>query len=282
MKGLLAGDALLDFGVPPWAFADSSIRRPTQCLLLLEGTSGEDALFARGVQAACASIGYQGVRAMRLGERLDPDIMERCFQASRGSRCLALMDHASAVRFVEVARTAGVRLLSMGRHASSRESACHLRHEWAVSSPLHSVAETLAEQLAKRQVSFVIRESVLRELPEESAAINWSLPGFSSYRLETEAIHLHCSGVSLAEGCEWTSLDERDAWTVLPVEERPRDAVMWQASNWVEFIGYATMLSALGAGPVKESCSNRAFLHRSYHDEPVLAGEQFVSFVMDL
>jgi hypothetical protein len=110
----------------------------------------------------------------------------------------------------------------------------------------------------------------------------WAMRGFSSYRLEAESLHLHCSGLSLEEGCEWTSLNGRDDWTALQVEEGPREAAMWQASNWVEFIGYAVMLSALGAGSVKESCSNRAFLYRSHHDEPVTPEEQFVSFVMDL
>src|SRR5215217_2166968 len=281
MKGLLARGALLDLGVPSWAFADASMRRPTECRLLLQGTSG-DALFQRGAEGACASLGYQAVKAVTLADRFDCDRMVGWFRDSRGSRCIAVMDDASAVSFIELARTAGVRLLSMGRHASSTGNVCQLRHEWAVSSPLHSVAGALAAQLAKTQMSFVIRESVLREWPEQVAVISWSAPGFSSYRLEEESIHLHCSGVSLAEGCEWTSLDRSDAWMALPAEKGQCDGVMWQSSNWVESIGYAVMLSALGADSVTEACCNRAFLHRSHQQEPVLRDERFVSFVMDI
>ena len=55
MRGMLASGALLALGVPSWAFADQSARRPKQCMLVLGGTSADEA-FACGTQAACAAL----------------------------------------------------------------------------------------------------------------------------------------------------------------------------------------------------------------------------------
>ncbi len=61
MKGMLASGALLALGVPSWAFTDQPQRKRKHCLLVLSGI-GADEAFARGTQAACAAMTYEGFR----------------------------------------------------------------------------------------------------------------------------------------------------------------------------------------------------------------------------
>lgn len=284
MKGLLAGGALLAMGVPPWTFAESPARRPGQCLLLLGG-AGADEAFASGAGTASTRMAYDGLKIVKLkgGLLTDTDRAVMLLKQSQGARCIAVMDDAGAVIFLELARTAGVRLLSMGTHACSTDAACPLRHIWASTSPAYRVGGVLASQLLQRQGSFSITESFLQEPPEESAWTSWSAPGFSSYRfIEAEAIHMHCSGLSLPDGGRLLDLETTKGWIPIPQQTCRRDSVTWRSENWVESVGYAVTASALGLDSVRESCSERAFVHRSRHGEPIQPMERFVSFVMDI
>ena len=284
MKGMLAGGALLALGTPSWAFADSPARRPKQCVLLLGDTSA-DALFTSGARAACAGMTDERLQTVKLkgGLLAGTDRVAKLLEESRGARWIAVMDDASSIIFLELARTAGARLVSMGTHACSRDSSCPLRHVWATTSPAHGVGGLLASQYIQGQGSFSITETFLQDPVEERSLTSWSAPGFSSYRSgETEAMHLHCSDLSLSDGCGLIGLTLTEGWIPIPSQACQRDPVTWQSENWVESVGYAVTATAFGVESVRESCSGRAFVHQSRHSERVQPMERFVSFVMDI
>jgi hypothetical protein len=260
------------------------MRSPSHCVLLLGGTSADD-VFERGARAAHAGMTDEGLKTVKLkgGLLAGTDRMVKLLKESRGARWVAVMDDASAVIFLELARTAGVRLLSMGTHACSRDSSYPLRHAWGTTSPVHSVGGLLASQFIQGQKSFSITESFLQEPPEERALASWSAPGFCSYRFtKPEAIHMHCSGLALPDGCRLLGLEASEGWTPIPPQLCKRDSVTWQSENWVESVGYVVTASALGVGSVLEPCSGRAFVHQSPTCEQIQPNERFVSFVMDL
>lgn len=284
MKGMFAGGALLALGIPSWTFAGSSARRPNNCVLLLGGTNA-DQVFESGARAACSGRAYDGLQIVKLkgGLLMDTDRVVTLLSQSRGARCIAVMDDASAVIFLERVRMTSVRLLSMGTHACSRDSAYPLRHAWAATSPTHSVGGMLASQFIQSQGSFSITETFLQDPLEARALTRWSAPGFSSYRSgEANAMHLHCSGVSLSDGCELIGLTATDGWISIPQQIGVHDSVGWQSENWVESVGYAVTASALGTDSFRQGCSACAFVHRSRDRERIQPTERFVSFVMDL
>ncbi|MGH7229626.1 MAG: twin-arginine translocation signal domain-containing protein [Nitrospiraceae bacterium] len=284
MKGLLAGGALLALGTPPWAFAAEPGRKAKQILLFLGSTSADDAV-AKGVSAAGTAVGYGRVQAVKVNGGLlsDPDGMVALLEQSKGLRWIAVMDDAAASVFQELARSAGGRLLSIGTHACSTDASCPLRHAWLTVSPAQGMGGLLASQLIGRQGSFSITESFLQEPLEGRAPASWSAPGFCSYRLTgPDAMHLHCSGLSLPESGRLLGLDTTEGWTPIPLQVCKRDFVAWQAESWIESVGYAVTATALGVHSVRESCSARAFVHQSQNDERIQPTERFVSFVMDL
>jgi hypothetical protein len=230
-------------------------------------------------------MSYDGLQTVRLkgGLLTDTDRVVTLLKQSRRARLVAVMDDAGAAMFLELARTAGVRLLSMGTHACSTGAACPLRHAWGSTSPAHSVGGLLASQLLQRQGSFSITESFLEESPTEGAFTGWSARGFSSYRFtEPDTIHIHCSGLSLPEGGRLLGLETTEAWIPIPQHACRRDSITCQSENWVESVGYAVTASALGIDSVRESCSQRAFVRQSRNGEPIPRMERFVSFVMDI
>jgi len=284
MKGLLASGALLALGTPLWTFAGSPARKPKHCVLLLGGTSADE-MFENGARAACAGMTDEGLQTKKLrgGLLASTDGVSKLLEQSRGARWIAVMDDASAVIFLDLARMANVQLLSMGTHAYSRDSACPLRHAWVTTSPTHSVGGVLASQFIQRQGSFSITETFLQDPLEKRAVTSWSAPGFSSYRSgEADAMHLHCSGLSLSDGCGVIGLTTTDGWIPIPPQVGSHDLVRWQSESWVESVGYAVTASALGMDSFRESCSGRAFVHRSQDRERIQPTERFVSFVMDL
>lgn len=284
MKGILASGALLALGVPSWAFAAPPVRRPGRCVLLLGGTDA-DARFANGAQAACASLAYEGLRTVKLDGRLltGMDRMVTLLDQSRGVRMIAVMDDASAVIFLELARTAGVRLLSMGTHVCSADSACPLRHAWTTTSAAHGVGGVLASQFADGRHGFSIVEDFIHAPLETGTLVGWSAPGFSSYRLtEPESVHLHSSGLSLTDGCRLIGHTSIEGWEPIPPHVGRRETVKRKSGNWVESVGYAVTVSALGVDSVRESCASRAFVRQSPTGDRAQPQERFVSFVMDV
>jgi hypothetical protein len=285
IKGILASGALLALGVPSWAFADQPARRPKVCILILTGT-GADEAFAVGTQAACVAMAHEGFRTVRLkgGLLTDMDKMVNLLDQSRGLRMIAILDDASAVVFSELARLAGVRMLSMGTHACSIDGECRIRHDFASTSQVHSVGGLLASQLILRQASFSIVESYLHDASEGLSSAPWSAPGFCSYRsADPQAFHLHCSGFSLPDACRLLGLGTTETWTPIPVQVSAHDSTTtWLSKNWVESVGYAITASALGMDSVNESCSGRAFMRQCTETDRVSPQERFMSFVMDL
>lgn len=284
MKGMLAGGALLAMGAPPWSLAGQPARRPSHCVLLLGGT-GADEVFARGAHAACAGMTYNDLRTVKLkgGLLAGTDRIVQLLEQSRGARWIAVMDDASAVIFLELARTAGVKLLSMGTHACSSDEGCHFRHDLAATSSDHSAGSLLASHFIKKQNSFWITETFLRVPSEDRALTSWSAPGFSSYRLTgPDAIHVHCSGCSLLDGCGLVGLDATQVWVPIPSQACAGESVTWHSEDWVESVGYVMTSSALGANAVRECCTRRAFVHQSSDGTRTQPMERFVSFVMDI
>ena len=284
MKGMLASGALLVLGVPSWTFADQPARRPKHCMLVLSGT-GADEAFARGTQAACSAMMYESCRTVHLKGGLLPgmDEMVNLLDHSRGVRMIAILDDAGAVMFLELARPAGVRMLSMGTHACSTDRPWPIRHDLASTSQDHSAGGLLASQLILGQGSFSIIESYLHDASGGFARTAWSAPGFCSYRsAESDPIHLHCSGLSLPDGCRLLTLDTPEKWIPIPPQVYDRDSTTPRSENWVEAVGYAVTASALGMDSLKETCSSRAFLHRTTNGERAGPQERFMSFVMDL
>jgi hypothetical protein len=284
MKGMLAGGALLALGTPPWAFAGSPVRRPNHCVLLLGDTVADD-VFERGARAACTGMNYDGLQTLTLKEELltNPGAMAKLLEQSKGSRWIAVMDDASAAVFQELVRELEGRLLSIGSHACSDDGACPLRHVWLTASPAQSVGGLLASQLIGRRGSFAVTENFLQGPLEGSASAGWSALGFTSYRLTgSGAMHLHCSGLSLSDGCTLLDVGTTEGWTTLPPQVCEQETITWQSDDWAESVGYAVAASALGVSPVQESCSDRAFVHRSCTGERMQPTERFVSFVIDL
>ena len=284
MKGMLASGALLALGLPSWAFANQSPQRPRQCTLILTGTSADEA-FARGTQSACASIAYDRFVTHQLkgGVLTGTDEVAYLLAHASGGRIIAILDDASAVIFLELARPAGVRMLSMGTHACSIHGACHIRHELASSSQDHSAGGVLASQLIHQRSTFSITESFLHDTSPGLALTAWSAPGFCSYRsVEPEPIHLHCSGLSLPEGCRLLAWGNRQQWIPISPQVSDPDSTTSPSENWVESVGYAVAASALGMDSVKETCSGRAFVHQATESERIGPQERFMSFVMDL
>lgn len=284
MKGLLAGGALLALGATPWTFAEQSIRKPKRCLLFL-GDSAVDDAFATGVRAACAETGYDGLETLQVNGGLlsDPDRLVSLLEQTTGARWIAVMDDASAAVFQELGRAAGGRLLSVGSHASVNDKACLLRHVMLAASSAQGVGGFFASQLIDARESFSITESFLNESSAANNLTGWSAPGFSSYRSAgSEAMHLHCSGLSLSEGCGELGLTGAEGWTRIPPQVCKRETLSPQSPHWVESVGYAVAASALGVNAVQESCSTRAFVHRPGGPGRRQSSARFVSFVMDL
>jgi hypothetical protein len=283
MKGLLAGGALLALGTPSWTFADQPIRKPKRCLLFLGDSAVDDAL-ANGVSAACVEIGYDGLETAQVNGGLlsDPDKLVSLFERTKGARWIAVMDDASAAVFQELARTAGGRLLSVGSHVSGSDG-CPSRHAWLAASSAQGAGGFLAAQLGGAREGFSITESFLSEAPAASELTGWSVPGFASYRSAgSEAMHLHCSGLSLSEACRELGLTGPEDWTSIPPQVCKRETLSQQSPHRVESVGYAVAASALGIPSIQESCSTRAFVHRPGGSGRRQSNARCVSFVMDL
>ncbi|MCS6302923.1 MAG: hypothetical protein H8K07_04570 [Nitrospira sp.] len=285
MKGVLAGGAFLALGVPSWAFADRSPQKSKQCVLLLGGTSA-DGLFKSGARAACADMAYEGLRTVQLKEGVltGTDTITGLLNQSRGARWITVLDDAGAVIFLELARSVGVRMLSMGVHACSTDGPSYIRHDLTSTSQDHSVGGLLASHVLQQSEDFCITEHFLREPPaEERALTSWGAPGFSSHRSAgPDPIHVHCSGCSLPDGRRLLGLEATEGWIPIPPQVCTRESVTWRSENWVVSVGYAITASALGVDTVPESCASRAFAHQSRNGRRAQRAERFVSFVMDI
>ncbi|WP_156304306.1 hypothetical protein [Nitrosospira briensis] len=316
MKGALTGGTLLALGIPAGAFATPT--RKVERFGLLLGNTPVDAAFAAGFRSA-AQYSAKGSGAVAAGARdghgspqviklkggllSDYEIAARLLEKSRGTRWVAVMDDGSAAVFTELVRNAGARLLLLGSHVSSDHASTQgifpdiprLRHVWAAASPAHSAGGILASQLIGNQGSFSITENFFSaEHPAtqaqiDSATTDGFAPGFLTYRLDgPDEIHLHCSGLSLSNGCESLGWSSAGRWAPVSQQAPLRGTVMGtgqpRSAGWVESVGYAVMAAALGMGALQESCSSRAFVHRSVAGN---RGERidvakFTSFVIDI
>lgn len=302
------------------------------CILLLCNTR-VDTSFAQGASAAHAAYaGYTGgsahsagafvtraasmkgglarLRTIALDEGLLPEAHRVSSLMARlpGTRWVALMDDASAAIFTELVRDADARLLLRGTHVASGDDAAPsavgspaLRHLWVAASPRLSAADTLASELIHQHRSFSIVENFLGQSARGSSInspVSASTPEFRSYqRAEPEARHLHCSGLSPSEGCRLVGWDEGARWA--PVAARPdagrnRAAGDSQASDWVESLGFAMTVAALGMGQQQFSAASRAFVHGGEHasqgnqggqggrNRRILTEERLASFIVDV
>jgi hypothetical protein len=319
MKGVLTGGTLLALGIPPGAFANAALGRAERIGLLL-GNTRVDAAFAAGFRTAAqyaardsgtAMAGPEGghgspqVIKLKGGLLNDYEMVAGLLEKSRGTRWIAVMDDGSAAVFTELVRNAGGRLLLLGSHVSSGHHASRqgifpdiprLRHVWAAASPAHSAGGILASQLVANQSNFSITENFFSAEHSSTPALSDSattggfVPGFLTYHLDgPDAIHLHCSGLSPLNSCELLGWSGAGRWAAVSQEDSVLEAITGtrrpRSAGWVESVGYATMVAALGAGALQESCSSRAFVHRSatgIQGEGSDVTEQFTSFVIDI
>ncbi len=284
MKGLFAGGALLALGTPPWTFAEPPIRKAKSAVLFFGDHSVNEA-FARGVRATYAEAGLDGLKTVRLegGLLSKPDAVIALMEQSRGTRWIAVLDDAGAAIFQELARAAGGRMLLVGSHADSESQTSLLRHVWLVASPEQGVGGLLASDLSRSGRSFSISENFVSGSSSARNPVGWSASGFSSYRSATSGgMHVHCSGLSLSEGCELLSLADTDEWRPIPPQSRHQETLAWQSNEWVEAVGRAVTAAALGVSVVRESCASRAFVHRARGSYQAQTRVRFVSCVIDL
>ncbi|ABB74779.1 hypothetical protein SAMN05216403_1277 [Nitrosospira multiformis ATCC 25196] len=329
MKGLVTGGTLLALGIPPRVFA-SAMAGSVRKFGLLLGNTPADAAFAAGVRTAYAlssNVRLNGIAESEAGlaestgnVRFSPprvikltggllneyEVVAKLLEGARGVRWIAIMDDSSAAVFMELMRNAGAGLILRGSHAFSRHGAFggssfsrdvpELRHVWTAISPEFSAGDVLAEKLLPGYNSFSIVEDFLSS--ENFAArthprrLNKPKPGFLSYRLDGfDDIHLHCSGLSAADGCESVGWSKAGTWVPLKGQElepddgstRPKPAQM-QLTGWIESVGYAAMTAAIGLQSYQIPCSQRAFVHHlppGTRPRRNIRIERFASFVIE-
>src|SRR5690348_1942637 len=136
MKGAVTGGALLALGIPPInsAMAAQPQSNTIRSFHLLLGNTGLDNVFADGVRAAYAAYSRfasltgsapaeLSTVTLKRGVLAEPGRMAELLNQSQATRWIAILDDASAAVFVELARGANARLLSLGLHAASTEAA---------------------------------------------------------------------------------------------------------------------------------------------------------------
>jgi hypothetical protein len=233
------------------------------------------------------------------------EAVAKLLEGARGVRWAAIMDDGSAAVFAELMRNAGAKLILRGLHAFSSYSAFdrpsfsqdvpELRHVWTAASPEFSAGDALAEKLLPGYSSFSIVEDFLsseHSFGVFARRVNKPTPGFLSYRLDgPDDVHLHCSGLSAADGCELVGWNKTGTWVPLKGQEpesdedsaRPRHARL-QVTGWVESVGYAAMAAAMGLHSYQIPCSQRAFVHQlplGTKRRRDVRPERFASFVIE-
>lgn len=308
IKGMLTGGTLLAFGIPTVTQALSTSQTPSgnmrNCHLLL-GNSPIDEAFAKGAQAACtrfSSFNQEGaLPAFQFADELltNPLRIIDLLTQSRNMRWVAIMDYANAAIFTELVRNSERHLLALGSHmfAPSDNTSLPQRHVWTTASPAYSAGGLLASLLTHNQHDFSIIENFLEQTTVDNALSDSSLAGFSSFRLaEQPSTHLHCTGVSPLEASQrigwkasenWKPVSSRGDESSIDHDKAAAETTVEQLrfDNWIEATGYAVVATALGMETHQESCSSRAFVHRSNQrnvNQQGLSGQQFVSFVIDV
>ena len=307
IKGILAGGSLLALGVPgvtqATSISQSCSGGARNCQLLLGSTTIDEA-FSKGAQAACAS--YTNYRQgalpiIKLEDKLltNPLRVAELLTQSRDTRWIAVMDNASAAIFTELVRNIESHLLSLGLHSfsSGNHTPFPLRHVWATASPAYSAGGLLASRLISDRHNFSIIENFPGESVANGVIKDSSISEFLSYRqTEQPVTYLHCAGISPIEANRLIGWRGAGNWeSVLPradkfqayEDKKTNDAVIKhpQLASWIEATGYAVVATALGLGRNQESCSIRAFVHRSSQRNPDhqgLSETHFVSFVIDV
>ncbi|MBS0586930.1 MAG: hypothetical protein JSS37_03010 [Proteobacteria bacterium] len=296
IKGMLTGGTLLAFGIPTITQAASinpaRSDSARNCHLLLGNTPISEA-FATGAQAACAHYGHSGQGALatsQLGDELliNPQHIADLLTQSHNMRWVAVMDYAHAAIFTELVRNADGRLLALGSHASASnaDAALSLRHRWTTAAPAYGAGGLLASILIQNSRSFSIVENFLKVSFPETGLAEGLLPQFSSHSLTDQpATHLHCAGLPAPEASQLVGWETSANWVSLTSRPATSFIEHLPLGNWVEATGYAVVGAALEMGIHPEACAQRAFVHRPdnrHRDHDVLAGKQFVSFVIDV
>ncbi|MER0172160.1 MAG: hypothetical protein DU489_16530 [Nitrosomonas sp.] len=300
IKGMLTGGTLLAFGIPTVTEAVSlsqTLSGDTRNCRLLLGNTPIDEAFAKGAQAAYtrfSSFNQKGaLPTFQFADELltNPLRIIDLLTQSRNMRWVAIMDYANAAIFTELVRNSERHLLALGSHmfASSDNTSLPQRHVWTTASPAYSAGGLLASLLTQRQHDFSIVENFLEQTMADKAVSDSPLVGFSSFRLtEQPAMHLYCAGVPPLEASQRIGWKTSENWqSALSREDKTTNATAIEYpkfENWIENTGYAIVATALGMGMPQESCSNRAFVHRSNQrnsNHQGLSGQQFVSFVID-
>lgn len=276
LKSMMAGSAILAYGLPRFSFATAAEPiAPRDIMLLTAGTSGR---FDLGVQEAGA------VDSIAFGNGLpDAGALLRLFSKAQGKRLVGLMSDAAYVLFSELARDAGVVQMFEGRHmvAADGSSGNHALHPVP---GFHGTAQMLAAALVQGNAGFAITEAPLGGSGRALRGVDWSLLGFASYRVAGAApqdeIWLHLSGLGIGQGCDELGVDPDQAealrcWrTVAP----PASGA---SQGWEQALGQA--LAGLAAGSVSNSapCVNQAFIRQLPPHGDGTVRDSYISFVME-
>lgn len=305
IKGMLAGGTLLASGVPAITRAASagSFFNGTRHCRLLSGNTAVAESFVKGAQSAYFGCGglHGALPVFRLESGRSTSFLHLAdlLMQSRNTRWIAIMDHADAALFTELLRDSAGHLLASGAHTfvSGDHVTLPLRHVWAAASPAYSAGGLLAQMLAQNQYNFSIIERFLTQTDGENAVNDASFPEFLSCRLaDRPATRLYYAGIPLPEAGQligWETLEDQKVLlprvaTSLASRNETAESITVeypQSDNWAEATGYAIAAAALGVRINQESCSDRAFVHRSdqqHQDREELSGVHFVSFVIDV
>lgn len=298
IKGMFTSGALLALGIPSITSA-ASINQPNtgkirHCQLLLLGNNTPiNEAFISGANAAWGTYtdnrqGMLPIVKLRNELLTNPFKVAELLQQSHPVRWIAMMDNASAAIFNELIRNIEGHLLSLGLHTfSSDDTPLPLRHVWTTTSSLNSAGGLLASTLMQNQHNFSIVEHFLGTSTSEGAMTVSPISGFTSYRLtEQQTTHLHCARVSPAEACKLLDWQGAEKWEApYKAASDTTTTAQPQFDNWVEATGHVLVATALGGGTSHESCTRRAFVHKSgQHDQNIqrLSGTHFVSFLLDV
>ncbi len=173
LKSIFTSSALLASATPVYVSAGQDRRQfefPSvpATVLVHTGTSLDD-VFLQGVEAACHADKCIPLRTMELVSQglTDPLFLQQIFTSLKGSRLLGLMEDAPFALFQAIARTHGVRFLSIGQHGWGNTGEYDSRHQMITVSQCQGVSSVLAASLAADNQGYVISETSLGSVQKD-------------------------------------------------------------------------------------------------------------------
>jgi hypothetical protein len=138
------------------AYAESRLREPL--IIIVDGLDSVGGLTV-GALAAIRSA----LPIVRIANNQAPDLkaISKIFQERHGSRAIGFMENGMYAVFQELAREAGVRLASLGRHVWNADMPCKSQHRILSASNKSCMGLAIASHLVRTQERFYITETIL-------------------------------------------------------------------------------------------------------------------------